>query len=220
VFLACEPGIRAAARAGSKSSMVRIQTDRDAWDWLEAAQNGDYSHREWVIIDTTTTLQNKFMRGALREMKARKPDRDEDLPDRPEHQLSQNRLKRWVEQVVDLPLNCLFLAHAMRVEDLDGAAMMLPTIQGGADKGFVVAHYVMALMTSVGYMGVRTGPDKREHRRIVWQTTHDKDKDITYIAKDQLRAFGRYTDDVTMPELIDMIEKPVTPTRRRQRGEG
>lgn len=221
VFVGCEPGVISAKRAGSTATVVRIQNDKDAWTWLEDAQSGKYAHRDWAIIDTVTTLQSKFMRGALDEMVARKPERDKDLPDRPEHQLSQNRLRRWVEQAVDLPMNCLFLAHAMRVEDLDGGGMFLPSIQGGADKGFVVANYVMALMNAVGYMGVRTikkrGADPREVRRILWQPYHDADKDIVYQAKDHFNAFGKYTDDKTMPELIAMIDSTGKTPRRRTR---
>lgn len=214
-FLACEPGIRSARRAGSKAGMVKISNAADAWSWLEDAQNGKYAHRDWLLVDTATTLQRKFMRSALDEMVARRPDRDRDLPDRPEHQLSQNRLKRWVEQVIDLPQNVILLAHCMRVEDLEGGVMMMPTIEGGADKGYAVANYVMALMTSVGYMGIKTFKDGRETRRILWQPTHDPAKDITYMAKDHLNAFGRYTDDVTVPDLIARIETP----KRRTRGE-
>lgn len=223
VFLGCEPGVRSAQRAGSKASMVKINESADAWIWLEDAQNGKYSHRNWVIIDTITMLQNKFMRTALDEMVARRPDRDRDLPDRPEHQLSQNRLKRWIEQIVDLPVNCIFLAHAMRVEDQDGGAMMLPTILGGADKGFVIANYIMALMNSVGYMGikdVKTSVGVKSVRRILWQPAHDPKKDILYQAKDQLDAFGRYTDDVTIPDLVAMIETPIPLKRPRVRREG
>jgi AAA domain len=205
VFVACEPGVRSAQRAGSRAGMCRINNDSDAWQWLEDAQNNKYAHRDFVIIDTITMLQRKFMRGALEEMVAKRPDRDRDLPDRPEHQLSQNRLKRWVEQVVDLPHNVIFLAHCMRVEDSEGGAMTLPTIEGGADKGFVLANYVMALMSSVGYMGVKTFKDGSEVRRIVWQPTHDPNKDILYTAKDQLAAFGRFTDNTTIPDLLAMI---------------
>lgn len=218
VILGTEPGVIAAKRAGSKAGLVRITSSRDAWTWLEDAQNGKYSHRDWAIVDTVSMLQHRILRNTMKELVAVKPTRDIDLPDRAEHQKMQNELKRWVEQVVDLPINTLFLAHAMRVEDIDGGGMMIPHIEGGASKGYTISNYVSALMNAVGYMGVRTikrrGEDPREVRRILWQPYHDADKDIMYQAKDQFAAFGRYTDDIDMPGLLAKLEQP---TARRTR---
>jgi hypothetical protein len=219
VFISSEPGAISAKRAGSTASLFKVTVPEDAWQWLRDAQNGRYTHRDWAIIDTITMFQNKIMRATLDAMVAKYPHRDLDLPDKAEHQKTQNELKRWVEQVVDLPMNCLFLAHAMQVEDNEGGGMMLPSIQGGADKGYVIANYVMALMNSVGYMGIKTLKSKngtREVRRILWQPIHDPNKDLLYVAKDHFGALGRYTDDATMPEIIEMIEgpKPVRRTRR------
>jgi hypothetical protein len=204
--------------------VVRIRKSEDAWTWLEDAQNGKYRHRDWAVIDTVTMLQNKMMRAALDTMVSKRPDRDRDLPDKGEHQKVQNELKRWVEQVVDLPMNTLFLAHAMQVEDQEGGGLFLPSIQGGADKGFIVANYVMALMNSIGYMSVRSVKNRqtkevREVRRILWQPKHDPDKDVLYMAKDHFNALGRYTDDKSMPEILEMIDGPQQlqrPTRRRR----
>lgn len=207
IFVGCEPGVISAKRAGSTASVFKVAKSEDAWTWLDNARNGKYAHREWAIIDTITMLQNKFMRAALDAMVAKRPDRDLDLPDRPEHQKVQNELKRWVEQVIDLPINCLFLAHAMEVNDKDGGVMMLPSIQGGADKGYIIANYVMALTNAVGYMGVKTLRSGKEVRRILWQPTHDPQKDILYNAKDHFDAFGRYTDNTTIPDLLSMIGK-------------
>lgn len=214
VFVASEPGVIAAKRAGSKAGFCRIRQSADAWTWLRDAQNGKYDHREWAIIDTLTMLQNKIMRTTLDAAHARKPERDLDLPDRPEHQKVQNELKRWVEQVVDLPINKIFLAHAMRVEDEDGGAMMIPSIQGGADKGYTIANYCMALMNSVGYLQVVNLKDRGQVHRIRWQPYHDPKKDMLIQAKDQFNVFGKFTDDKTMPELIEMINAPVKPTRK------
>lgn len=221
VILSAEPGAISAKRAGSTAGLVRLRDSADAWAWLEDAQNGKYRHRDWAIVDTITMLQNKMMRAALDAMVAKRPDRDLDLPDKGEHQKVQNELKRWVEQVVDLPINTLFLAHAMQVEDQEGGGMVLPSIQGGADRGYVIANYVMALMNAVGYMSVRTIKSRqtkevREVRRILWQPKHDPDKDMVYMAKDHFNALGRYTDDKSMPEIIEMIDGPKPPARRRR----
>jgi AAA domain len=208
VILGTEPGVISAKRAGSTASLVRIGDSTDAWTWLEDAQNGKYAHRDWVILDTITMLQNKFMKSTLQDMVKRRPDRDVDLPDKPEHQKMQNELKRWYEQFIDLPMNTLTLAHAMRVEDQDGGVIVMPTIEGGAAKGYTIANYAMALVNAVGYIGVRTvktGETTKEVRRILWRPTHDPVKDILYMAKDHFAVFGRRTDDVTMPELLDMI---------------
>jgi hypothetical protein len=218
VIVSCEPGTITAKRAGSKNGVVKLRDGTDAWTWMEDAQNGKYSNREWIAIDTLSTLERLFMKQAMKAAVAAKPHRDLDLPDKGEHQKAQNELKRFVEQACDLPQNVLFLAHAMVVDGPDGGEMYMPTISGGAVKGYAVCNYVMALMNMVGYLAVRSvkeGRNSIEVHRILWRAWHDEDNDVFYHAKDQFNALGRYTDDTTMPELISMINGPTTNRRRR-----
>jgi AAA domain len=159
----CEPGIVTAKRVGNPNvRAINIRTWSDAWEYLLAAEDGHTGGHEWYNVDTISTLENKAMRQVLDEMVDRNPKRDPDLPDRAEHQLRQNRLKRFVERMVDLPVNILWLAHEMRVENESGGIDVMPSISGGADKGYPVANYIMGLMNAVGYLRVTQVPEGSE----------------------------------------------------------
>jgi hypothetical protein len=136
--------------------------------------------------------------------------------------------------LIDYPdLNTVWLAHTMDVEDKDGGRMLMPSIQGGQDKGWKVANYIMSLMNAVGYMEMRPVVEKDENgkklgmkmvRRILWQPYTDPDKDLRYIAKDHFDAFGRYTDDLDFEGHMALIEadneqpevKPAKKTAQRR----
>ena len=214
VLASSEPGAVSAKRhiraLGRKDvGLVKLNSWSDALSFRDALEDGGFSHRDWAIIDTVSTLQQKNQNEVLDRAVADNPKRDPDIPAIQDHQKQQNSLKRWVERVVDHPINTIWLAHTMRVEDRDGGAMMLPTILGGPDKGFPIANYVMGLMNCVGYMEMRQikdGDGKRMVRRILWQPYHDVDKDIRYVAKDHFAALGRWTDDLDFPAHLAMIQ--------------
>jgi hypothetical protein len=216
LFLATENGVQAARRQGSKSKAHWTKTWDEAWSFLLAAETGSAEEYSWITIDTLSTLENRIMRTVLDEMFARSPRRDPDLPDRAEHQLRQNRLKKFVERMIDLPINTIWLCHEMRVEDENGDMLVMPSISGGADKGYPVANYIMGLMDAVGYMRpVVDKKTKEEHRRIIWQPFTDSD-DRTYRAKDQFDAFGAWTDDWTWSQITAAIgEEDPTPQPKR-----
>jgi hypothetical protein len=82
----------------------------------------------------------------------------------------------------------------------------------------------------VGYMETKTLPKtddapKRRVRRVLWQPYDDPEKGVRYTAKDQFDCLGRWTDDATMPDILEKIEssggdhteapKPARRTSRR-----
>jgi hypothetical protein len=243
----CEPGIASAKRMGLHPKAEWIRSWSDAWEMMEEAESGNTGGHDWFTIDTLSTLENLDMRQVLEEMVERNPRRDPDLPDRAEHQLRQNRLKRFVERMTDIPVNKLWLCHEMRVEDDNGETLVLPSISGGADKGYPVANYIMSLMNAVGYMNVadireneevpeeeETTPRKgkaklraptRRVRRIVWEPLTANG--VTYRVKEHFGGvLGRWTDDLSMPDIIDLIgptgipraeEPPARPVKRARR---
>ena len=215
VLASSEPGAVSAkrhARALRRKDvgLVKLQTWEDALAFRDELESGAFDHRHWAIIDTISTLQRKNQNEVVDRAVADNPRRDPDIPALPDYLKQQNSLMRWVERMVDHPINTIWLAHTMRVEDVDGGAMMMPTILGGQDKGFPVANYVMGLMNCVGYMEMRgvkgENGSKKMVRRILWQPYHDPDKDIRYIAKDHFGVLGRWTDDMTFPEHLALIE--------------
>jgi AAA domain len=225
-LVSSEPGAIAAKRQGRRGvGLVRIKSWTDAKDWLTALEAGKFDHRKWAIIDTISTIQQKNQNEVLDLAVADNPRRDPDIPAIQDYQKQQNSLKRWVERVVDYPINTIFLAHTMRTEDQDGGTMFIPTILGGADKGFPIANYVMGLMNAVGYMemrSVKTDDGQTMARRILWQPYHDSKRDIRYTAKDQFDCFGRFTDDLDFPGHLALIEgsgsgeETPKPARRRR----
>jgi hypothetical protein len=210
LFWGCEPGVKAAKRQGSKASMIKITSWEQAWELLLTAESGQTGGHEWYIIDTISSFENTIMRSALDKGFAENPlKRSEYIPGIDQHQLRQNQLKRFVERMVDLPVNTLWLAHEMRPENDDGDTLLLPSISGGADKGYPVCNYIMGLMDCVGYINWKDVGGER-FQRILWQTmTITKNKTTTiYTAKDQFDVFGAWTDGWTMPQIIKAIGAP------------
>jgi hypothetical protein len=212
-----EPGIIAAKRAGSTSGVVHIRSFADAMECLRKAERGDFDHRTWIIVDTVSTLQVKDLNDVVSADVERNPRLDPDVPAIQHYLKAQNSLKRFVERMVDLPINTLFLAHAIRAENDEGDVLWLPSIQGGADKGYPVANYLMALMNVVGFMQV-TEVDGEQTRRILWQSYYDADKGIRYTAKDQYSALGRWSDDKPMSWVAGRLAAAQDKPRTKKRG--
>jgi hypothetical protein len=240
LYLAGEPGYIAAARwaresAGlppiARGSKVRLIPDTAtavaACAWLE---DGGATKFDWVVPDGLSTMNSKFLLGYAAEAFDRNPKAraHRNLPDRPDYYNTQNFTKSWVARLIDLPVNVLFTAHAMRPEGDEGERLVYPSIQG---KGTEVSNYVSGLMHVVGYMATRVvrkkGAEARQQRRILFQHYYDGDTDTRYFAKDQFTALGfaqtirdsDNPDGVMMPDLLAMVgetePKPPAPVRRR-----
>lgn len=225
-LFSAEPGSISAKRQGATSGLVKIPDWDTANDVLAAVENGEFCHRDWITIDTLSTLQQKHMNQTLDRAVEVNPTRDPDIPAIQDYQKNQGALKRWVERMVDAPINCLFLAHTMQVDYPDGSSWFIPSIQGGADKGYPVSNYIMGQMNVVGYMEIRTvkdGTGTKEVRRTLWQPYHDLARDIRYTAKDQFDCLGRFSDDISMAEVIRKIEasgEPVPSKKKSKKSKG
>lgn len=218
LILAGEPGYISAARQRSRlldaalrsgKSKVRIIPDTATAlagiSWLE---DGGYQQFDWVIPDGLGTIQNKALLSYAAEAWDANPAKrvHRNLPDKPDYFNAQNFIKGWVSRLIDLPVNTLFTAHAMRPEDkASGDMVVYPAIQG---KGYEISNYVAGLMHCVGFMSpviVGKGDEARQARRILWQQYRSDDGTL-YFAKDQFDALGRWTDDLTMPQLLELID--------------
>ena len=223
LILAGEPGYVSAANAGAKGQVRLIPdpaTASAAISWLEA---GNVSRYDWVVVEGLSTLQNKFLLAYCAEAFDANPAKrtHRNLPDKPDYFNAQNMMKSLTSRFVDLPVNVLFTTHAMRPENDEGELLVLPAIQG---KGYEVSNFVSGQMYLVGYMAPRLirkqGEEPKQVRRILWQTIKDAKTDTIYYAKDQSNRLGRYTDDLSMPEILQMVRgesEPATirPSRRR-----
>jgi hypothetical protein len=219
-FISPEPGIVAAKRRAmilqTDPRVVKVRNWEDCETALVQAERGDYDS-EWITLDTLTTMQILMYRYWTGKQNDANPLKyDVDIADLAGHFKVQMMTRRYISRWVDTDYNVLVLCHAMQTEDNDGSGLWLPAIEGQAKKGHLVAQYCMGLMNAVGYMGITTDEKDREHRRIVWQHTHDRKKDIIYTAKEQYGgALGRYTDDLEMPQLLALTERPVKPKKKK-----
>ena len=214
LFLAGEPGYISAARQGAKGTVRIVQdpaTALAAADWLDA---GGATKYDWVVVDGLGTMQNKFLLTYAAEAFDANPAKraHRNLPDKPDYFNAQNFIKSWVSRLIDVPANVLFTAHAMRPENDEGERVVYPGIQG---KGYEVSNYVCGLMHAVGFMSIRvrkTADGAEQVRRILWRNYRDPESETTYFAKDQFNALGTFTDDLTMSEILAMIDSGETIT--------
>lgn len=206
LYLAGEPGYISAARQGARGQ-VRLIPDTDAalaaLLWLE---DGNASKFDWVVPDGLSTLNNKWLLNFCAEAYDINPASrtGRGLPAKPDYYHAQNFTKSFAARLVDLPVNVLFTAHAMRPEGDSGETLVYPAIQGKVTE---VSNYVAGLMHFVGYMAIRIHRDTpksspHQVRRILWKHWFDEENDVRYFAKDQFNALGRFTD------IYDSEENP------------
>lgn len=206
LILAADTGTISAARQHSKAKLIRI---RD-WEEFEEAQKfvraGGFQEYDWIVIDSMTMLRERCMRHTLEREHAKNGARDEFIPAQPDHQKVQNVMKRIAETFCDLPVNVLFTALTMRVENNDGEDRVMPMIHG--QKGDT-SHYIAGLMDSVGYMELTENSKGRAVRRIHWQPHNE------YIGKDRFGVLAPYTDDTNLLEIERRISGTGSPEASR-----
>lgn len=230
LILACEPGYISAARVklglpvGKRDirPVPNGATLLGGLDWLEG---GGFKRYEWIVLEGATTLETKARLGYAAEAFDLNPASraHRNLPDKPDYFNTQNFIRSAITRLVDLPVNVLITAHAMRMDDDTGDRLVVPSFQ---QKDGALSNYVSGLMHAVGFMRKRTVEDKdsgklREVRRVLWQQWADPDTGTVYFAKDQFHRFGRFKDDPNMLELMELLEDEepaeARPTRKRAR---
>lgn len=216
LILGVETGTVSAKRMGSKAKLWPIKTWPDlqrAYAWIR--KNPDAF--SWVALDSVTAMQQLALKWILeKEFKASggaEGSRDIDIPQIQDHQKWQNMFKRFIKGFCDLPVNVLFTALPLHVEDEEGMALVLPDLQG---KGYQIAQWVCAQMSVVGYMKLirkKTGaeddkgePITREVRRVYFQRTA-----APHFAKDRYTVLGKFWDDPTLPEIDARIKGEPNP---------
>lgn len=219
-WLVCEPGFKSAARNGARGFGRRIAdtaTALAAIDWLNAeGKNGQprYSMLDWIVLDGLSTMQDRFRLGYAAEAFDINPEKRQhrNLPDRPDYFNTQNFLKAWIPQLVDMPVNLLITAHAYRTDDTDGGELLVfPGVQGKVTE---TANAISGLMDVTGYYeakrirSAKTGELKLV-RRLWFESPERKSKredDVRYICGDKFNCLGSYIDFPTIPKLLDKIE--------------
>lgn len=212
-WLVCEPGYKVAARMGGTGRGRRIAdtaTALAAIDYLNYKQR--YRQLDWVILDGISTMQDRFRLGYAAEAFDINPAKRQhrNLPDRPDFYNTQNFLKSWIPQLVDMPVNLLITAHAYRTDDTDGGELLVfPGIQGKVTE---TANAISGLMDFTGYMEARrikTREGNKLVRRVWFETPERKsgrEADVRYICGEKFNgALGPYMNSPTIPKILDKI---------------
>lgn len=203
VILSTEKGSISAKRFGSKAELVRAPT----WDHVVAAldlivqrQAGEVKGKkrlDWMIVDSVTKMQVLQIRWILERIHEEKEDRDLDIPAIADHQKWQNMFKRFIDAIVDMDINVIFVATAMHKEDAEGEDLILPDIQG---KDYAIANYLCAQMDFVYCL--KTGTDKKTDESYWKLLTRFR---APYFAKDRYDALPPIVLRPTMPDVIMAI---------------
>lgn len=206
-----EPGYKSAVRFGATGYGRRITNTATALasiDWLY--ERNRYDRFDWIILDGLSTMQDRFRLAYAAEAFDIDPSKRQHrgLPDRPDYFSTQNFLKLWIPQLVDLPVNLLITAHAYRTDRTDNGELLgFPGIQG---KTTEVANAISGLMDVTGYLACRklrnrkTGKS-REVRRLFLQSPGNGEDSMRYVCGDKFNALGPYMDNATIPAMLARI---------------
>jgi hypothetical protein len=154
---------------------------------------------DMVWLDGVTLFQEYGMAQIMEEVVAKKSHRSVYLPDKPEYQLTQQRLSWWVRKMKGLPVNFGMTAHVMRVEDEDdGEVRYLPYIHGqqGALASKLCGH-----MGIIGRLYIAQG---REGKTAPALQTRASEK---FYARDRFKALGSRMINPTWAKVMDAINE-------------
>lgn len=215
LIIATENGTVSAARQGAGeygAQTWRAKTWKDylkAVDWVEKNCEKDGFPFDWVAVDTATQMQQLALQDIVNQRVAN-PESKLKNPDKvqlDEYGDMHQRFRRQVTRLNDLPVNVLWTAQAMLVEDEHGNPFRLPSIHGGAKKGNEVANWFCAQMHIYGYMTaseVKVKSGDKVRTKLVRDIQWVGDEKVR--AKDRFDCLGKKTRDITLEELTELIE--------------
>jgi hypothetical protein len=157
-------------------------------------------------------MQDRFRLGYAAEAFDINPEKRQhrNLPDRPDYFNTQNFLKSWIPQLVDMPVNLLITAHAYRTDDTDGGELLVfPGVQGKVTE---TANAISGLMDFTGYYEAKRLPTREGGtklvRRLYFESPERKSKkeqEVRYICGDKFNALGSYINFPTIPKMLAKI---------------
>lgn len=216
LLIATEKGTASAARRGSKMKLWPCKTWDDfekAKNWLQECSFDDGIPFDWVSVDSGTAAQQQLLRHILRvETEANPTGRNRavdssglDIPEIQDHQLFQNRFKRYMEEMTDLPVHLCMTAVPMSIEldDNEGGVEEHVVGQFLGGKG-AIAWYVTGLFDCGGKVELRKRKkgDKIETYQRVWFK-----KQGAWWGRDRYEVLGNYQDNLTLDKLVEMVNE-------------
>ena len=212
-WLVCEPGYKSASRRGARGHGRRVSdsaTALAAVEWLY--ERNRYKQLDWLVLDGLSTMQDRFRLAYTAEAfdQSEGPKRaraHRNLPDKPDYFNTQNFLKSWIPQLVDLPVNLLVTAHVYGMETKSGDYKMYPGIQGVQGE---TSNAISGLMDVTAYYAkkrVKTKEGAKLVRRLWFEQPTEAwgGEDVSYVVGDKFNTLGAYMDNPTIPRMLAKI---------------
>jgi hypothetical protein len=218
VFLSTEKGVISAKRLGSTAKVLRCPD----WNHVEAGLNWIDEHQgefDWLIIDSLTKMQVLLIRWILQMANEDNEARDLDIPAIQDHQKWQNMFKRFVDRIIDMKINTIFVATMMHREDSEGEDLNIPDLQG---KDYAISGYVTAQMDVVLFIGIAPAKNEKDRSEKAVHRILTEAWGPYQWCKDRFMCLPRYIDiregDVSvMPRIIASIERSEEKTAVRSK---
>lgn len=151
---------------------------------------------ETVVIDTISELQAKLVEQLQREIHAAS-GRDLDTMTLQDWGKITSQTRRLVRAFVDLPMHVILVAQTELITDDSSRIQYLPLLTPKARIS------VMAMVGTIGYMGVKHGKEGEDTKRILLTQPHDR-----YYAKCRFRQLPAQLENPTIPQMLDIIWGP------------
>jgi hypothetical protein len=204
LFLATENGTVSAKRMGSTADVWLMESWKDVEEAFKFFNTGGgCDEYQWAMLDSITEMQKFSMDNALKTAFANsKGTRDPDVPQIQDYMKVQQQTLNFLRRFNNLPINCLYTALPLRLEDEDGKPYFLPALDG---KQGGIAQQAMGYMHVVGHgvkRNIKDANDKMTSvRRMYFQSAGP------YKAKDRYDSLGKWVDNPTVPMLEELINK-------------
>jgi hypothetical protein len=170
LFLSTENGTISAKRQGSKAKLARLRS----WPQVEAILDQIDAELEagtckftWLCLESLPKMQTMLRQHLLDTgMEEGRKGADEDSLQLQDYNKWYNMFLRFVNRLVDMPINVIFTSTSMRIETEDDNGdpqdIVLPAIEGKAKEGYAIAQKVCAAMSSVWFLNIEGKGDRRQ----------------------------------------------------------
>lgn len=200
LIVATEAGTISAKRSGSTADVAHPENWAQLYELIRWGRRGGDKKHDWWIIDTLTEMQTMLMRDILENGKSGNAARDIDTPQIQDWGIYQNKFKRVVKALNDMPMNVLYLCHTMTDEDEEGEQVVLPALQGknGTNDPLTMSRWVCGTVHFYGYLKVKQ-KEGEEFRRLICKRSGP------YFGKDRYGVLTPYVDSPNMTDIAKRI---------------
>lgn len=206
-------GTESARAMGSNADELRISTFTEyvsAVDWLVRGKG--YAEYEWVNTDTITELEELCWQEQLVNDDVKRASKYQ--PNKADYPLVWSKVYEQISLLARSPINCLFVAHTMRIDretddGEDTVTLAMPAF--GSRKRGDYSMKLCAQLGMVGYMRKVNEEGGGQVRQLLTQSSS------RWVARDRTTKLGGGMNDPTMPKLLAKVNAASTTTTRAAR---